>query len=577
MKTCTIWYKDGSCECRELLETPVSERVTLATLAGFDCYDVIDHVDFPLTDGAVPAGDDGFYLIPECMQILTSPSVSKDYGIGYFRPREDCEYAMPRSVLPVFGVKHGGVATVAIVTGMPHDTAWCISVKDNAYNIMISFQLKDKDVYEAPAIEYHVLDKAGTSYADMAREYREYQLARGFRPIKERLNPELKYMTESINVRIRMAWKPVPCTIYNQSRENEPPVHVACTFDDVIRIMEAYHEAGVKKAEFCLVGWNKSGHDGRWPEVFPAEPLLGGDEGLARVIKRARELGYAMTNHTNSTDGYSIAGNFSFDDIAVKRDATISIEARRWGGGATYNICPARSLPIWEKNYEEIAARGFRGMQYIDVITCTPARECYNPRHRVNKKQAPLHYDALFARVKELFGAVGCEGPYDHSLRECDSTLYVAMVDYVKLADQRFVLCEKFVPFWQLVYHGIVVSNPYARTVNPLRSDNPDDLLKVVEYGGRPQAYYYAKFVSNGSDWIGKGDLTVESDEAIREGAAEIKRMEEIYDELSYLQYEFMEEHDEIAPGVLRTVYSDGSATVVDYNKKEYKLIKANG
>ena len=59
MKTCTIWYKDGSSECRELLETPVSERVTLATLAGFDCYDSIDHVDFPLTDGAVPAGDNG--------------------------------------------------------------------------------------------------------------------------------------------------------------------------------------------------------------------------------------------------------------------------------------------------------------------------------------------------------------------------------------------------------------------------------------------------------------------------------------------------------------------------------------
>ena len=383
-------------------------------------------------------------------------------------------------------------------------------------------------------------------------------------------------MTESVNVRVRMAWKEVPCKIYNQSEENEPPVYVACSFDDVIRIMEAYHAHGVKKAEFCLVGWNKSGHDGRWPQVFPAEPALGGDEGLARVIKRASELGYAMTNHTNSTDGYSIAENFSFDDIALKADATLSIESRRWAGGAAYNICPARALPVWEKSYEEIAARGFYGMQYIDVITCTAARECYNPRHRVNKKQAGEYFNALFSRVKELFGAVGSEGPFDHALRECDSTLYTCMIDYSKMPDKKFPLCEKFVPFWQLVYHGIVVSNPYSKTVNPLRSDNPDDLLKVIEYGGRLQAYYYAKFVSDGSDWIGKGDLTVESDEAINEGAEEIKRMEEIYDELSYLQYEFMEDHAEISPGVFKTVYSDGSATIVDYNKKEYQLIKAN-
>ena len=54
-----------------------------------------------------------------------------------------------------------------------------------------------------------------------------------------------------------------------------------------------------------------------------------------------------------------------------------------------------------------------------------------------------------------------------------------------------------------------------------------------------------------------------------------MKRLTDLYDELSYLQYEFMEEHEEIEPGVFKTVYSDGSATVVDYNTKEYKLIKA--
>lgn len=574
MKTCTIYYRDGSCEQRDLSVVRISDAVYSTELVGFANYADVDCIDFDImTD--MRAGDDGFFVIPQCMGCATSPRVSKEYGLGYFREREDEEYIFPRCVIPAYGVRHLDQCVVAIVTGLPYDQAWHLTIRDNVYTIGIRFQIKDTDVYESPKIEYHEIKKPEATYADMAMVYREYQLAHGFRPIKARLNPQLKYMTESINVRIRMAWKEVPCKIYNQIVENEPPVHVACSFDDVIKIMEAYHAHGVKKAEFCLVGWNVRGHDGRWPQAFPAEPALGGDEGLARVIKRAKELGYAMTNHTNSTDGYSIADNFSFDDIAIKSDANLSIECRRWAGGATYNICPARALPVWQDNYEKMAALGFQGMQYIDVITCTAARECYNPRHRVNKKQAGEYFNALFAKAKEWFGAVGSEGPYDHSLRECDSTLYVTIVDYNKLADKKFPLCEKFIPFWQLVYHGIVVSNPYARTVNPLRSENPDDLLKVIEYGGRPQTYYYSQFVNDGRDWIGKGDLTVESDEAIEEGAVQMKQLSDLYDELSYLQYEFMEAHDEIQPGVFKTVYSDGSATIVDYNKKEYQLIRA--
>ena len=144
----------------------------------------------------------------------------------------------------------------------------------------------------------------------------------------------------------------------------------------------------------------------------------------------------------------------------------------------------------------------------------------------------------------------------------------------VVLRIELLVLRDRAVPFWQMIYHGIVVSNPYARTVNTFRSSSPDDLLKVIEYGGRPQGYYYAKFVSNGTDWISDDNLVCDTDEALEAGTRDIKTLTDIYDELCYLQYEFMEEHEELAPGVFKTLYSDGSYTVVDYNTKQYKLVK---
>ena len=85
--------------------------------------------------------------------------------------------------------------------------------------------------------------------------------------------------------------------------ETEPEMHVAATFDDVSELLDVFQAHGIDKAEICLVGWNKSGHDGRWPQPFPVEERLGGEEALKRLTAKARAMGYAMVCHTNSTDG----------------------------------------------------------------------------------------------------------------------------------------------------------------------------------------------------------------------------------------------------------------------------------
>lgn len=85
-------------------------------------------------------------------------------------------------------------------------------------------------------------------------------LSNGYcRPIKERLNPKLDY----VYIHIRMAWNPAPSPVEKQAEEIEPPIHVAITFKQVVELMDRLKATGVEKAEFCLVGWNKSGHDGR--------------------------------------------------------------------------------------------------------------------------------------------------------------------------------------------------------------------------------------------------------------------------------------------------------------------------
>jgi len=462
---------------------------------------------------------------------------------------------------------------------MPYDAAEMIAVKGGEYTMELRFMLNGKAPYENIKLEVHDIYGEDAGYSDMARIYREHQLANGFESIKDRLNPTLAYAAESPNIRVRMGWKPVPCKIAEQTVENEPPMHVACTFDDVSRLMDEYKKLGIEKAEFCLVGWNIKGHDGRWPQALPVEEELGGEEALLRLTAHAKELGYRICAHTNSTDAYTVADCYSDDEIVQDCDGKIVPDTVRWAGGRSYKVCPRRAYETLDRMLVPMTDLGFDGTHYIDVITCVVPRECYAKEHPTNKKEGAEYWNKLLLRAKELFGSVGSEGAYDHSLKNCDTTLYVSFLDYTNPKGNpktcQKELSDEEIPFWQLVYHGIVLSNPYSRTVNAILAKGGDDILKVIEFGGRPQIYYYAHFVDDGTDWIGRNDFYCHTDEERRESAAKVKQTMDIFGKLSYLQYEFMDKHEKLSDGVYRTTYSDGTAVTVDYNKKTYTLKKA--
>ncbi len=547
----------------------ISQTACELELAAALNWSEIEYVEFPMHDFKISVGDEGYYLVP-----AGNPGyANREYGIGYFSNRPDRQGIFSSTYMALYGFKYHDLCRAVIVTGMRYDVSFILDVKNGEYRMLLRFMTLGEAPYENIKLELHDINDGEAGYSDMARIYREYQLAHGFRAIRDRLTPELKYAAESPNIRVRMAWKPVPCKIIHQTPENEPPVHTACSFDDLIELMNVYHALGIDKAEFCLVGWNMKGHDGRWPQALPVEESIGGEEGLKRLLDHAKALGYAVCCHTNSTDAYTIADCFNKDDLLINAKGELDVEATRWGGGRTYNVCPKVAYETADRMLKPIEELGFHGTHYIDVITCVPAKRCYSESHPVNKKESCEYFDRLFTRAKELFGAVGSEGAYDHSLKNCDTALYASFLDYKNPSPSQRTFCDKEIPLFQLVYHGIVLSNPYSRTVNAILGER-DDMLKVIEYGGRPQMYYYARFVDDGSDWIGKVDFFCHTDAERRESALKVKETLDILREFAPLQYEFMEKHDEIADGVFVITYSDGSVVTVDYNKQTYTLKK---
>ena len=335
--------------------------------------------------GRANVGDEGYFISSDGMLTTFKP-----LSEGARRSRK-----ISFNPLAMNGYKVGDKCYAAIMKGLEFECNHMLElVDDKEYRYYYHYNtLKDVEPYENLSIDFYPLEGKDATYAGMARKYREYLIATDQMPkaVRERIgdNEHLAYAAEAPEIRIRLAWKPVPTPELHQTLENEPKMTVAVTFDQVKEIVDELKRQGVDKAQLCLVGWNVKGHDGRFPDHFPVEEELGGEAKLRECIKCAQENGYKIVAHTCRTDIYEISKGWNDGyDAARKADGSL-VERYAIGGGMMYDICYKQS---YEKYYKEeepkVADLGFRGLEYIDVLSVIYPHECHNPEHPVNRKEA---------------------------------------------------------------------------------------------------------------------------------------------------------------------------------------------
>ena len=521
----------------------------------------IDYIEISDDSFNASVGDDGYYLVADVDR--------KGSHLCKFTVKSDSECITKQDLMPVFGIKKEDKCIFGIVTGLRHNFYVVLGVKDNKYYFKLRFEITAMGAYEDIRIKIINLE-ADADYNTMAAVYRNYKLEKGdCQTIKERVktNEYLKYAVNAPEIRIRLVWKPAPPTVLEQTVENEPKMHVACTFERVIDIIDELKRQGVDKAQLCLVGWNKSGHDGRYPQLFPVEEKLGGEEKLKELIKHAQDNGYQIVCHTNSTDCYSIADSFSEDIVIKDKDGNLQTNNIPWSGGKMYHLCPKKALRFAYEDLPKIKELGFKGLHYIDVMTIESLRECYDKNHNLNKEQTLDCFKDIMKLSHNTLGGFASEGAADYASKYLDYALYVS---WSGLENELFD-CE--VPFYQLVYHGIILTNPSTVTVNS-SVKRTNSKLKQKEYGGRPSFYYYSKFMQGSEldDWLGSDDLICDTDEQLKYSVAKIKEVYDEYKTEAFLQEEFMISHKEIQPGVFVVEYANGSKITVDWNKEEYHV-----
>ncbi len=345
-------------------------------------------------------------------------------------------------------------------------------------------------------------------------------------------------------------------------------MHTACTFVQVEELMVEMKRQGIEKAEICLVGWNRKGHDGRWPQVFPVEPALGGEEGLRKLIAHAKRIGYRITCHTNSSDAYRIADCWNEAEIIKTKDGALSVNKNAWSGGRMYNLCPKVAYEKYlQMNLPKVKAFGFEGFHYIDVLTIVPPRTCYDPKHPLTAVESTQYLNKILAQTQQEIGGIASEGGYDFAAANLDFSLYIAY----NLLSGAPEIADEIIPLWQLVYHGYVLSNPSAETVN-YTVKAPENRLRFYEFGGIPVLYFFSRFVGeNGmKNWMGDQDMYCATQEQREESVKQMKRMLEDYKPFADRCLAHMDDHRKLTDGVYETTYSDGYHVIVNYTDKPY-------
>lgn len=503
------------------------------------------------------AGDDGYIVLPSGM--LTE-----------FKEREDASFALNRPIMPIAGMKGPSGAFLAVVEGMKFEYKPVVSVRQGVYSLSHIFKI-DGEPYEDIVIDYYPLQGKDANYSGMGRLYRQMKL-RSIKPLRDRVgaNKYLDYAANSLEFRIRQGWKPAPSPVKDQNLQNEPKMYVKATFDRVGELLDALKARGVDKAQVCLVGWNRKGHDGRYPQIFPVEPQLGGEAKLRALISKAKSMGYQIVAHTNPTSCYPVSELWDESYVAKTKDGKIWERPVKhpWSGGRSYFMCMKTSFERFAKSdFPKIRDLGFEGLHYLDVVSIVPPQPCYDINHYCNTKQSAHYCNELMKLAKQTFGGAQSEGGFDHVAANTDFALYVSF----NILGAQPKIVDKVVPIWQIVYHGIILSNPSSETVNYTAKDKKT-VMKNLEFGARPTFYMYSAFYEGGKakNWMGDTDIRCGTQKEFDAAVDAIAKGYEDVKKYSYLQLEYLDEHRELAKDVFRCKYSDGSEMIFNYSSSPF-------
>lgn len=408
------------------------------------------------------------------------------------------------------------------------------------------------------ARELHVYGIAPQeNYVDVAKLYRGIVKKEGrFVSLKEKIreNPEVEKLVGSV------IWKhPVfsaerPCGIekdysyfmmhpdQNQN-EGHPANWTAKEIFDTAKA-RAFDRVCVYNT-----GWNRDGFDKGYPVRLPPASERGTKEDFSKAAEYARSLSddYIYSVHDNYIDVYESSEQFDKEELLSDSNG-IAKKGGIWRGGRANMLCGHKQMKYAKRDIPEIIKMLGKGSIYIDVIGHYPFQSCHHHNHSMSKRDDMKLRREIMKYAKKQAGSLALEGaPFDCFTDIADVGAYCSI--FINQINQTCKQIPQPVPFWQLVYHDSILNYTCESAFGVHGSEyllylalyamlptQLDDASKRLSFGLRNA--YTAEMLSH--EFIEPSSISFNDNGSFH------------------------------TSGVARTVFSDGTEVVANFNQTEY-------
>jgi len=186
------------------------------------------------------------------------------------------------------------------------------------------------------------------NYVTIAKAYRETARERGLLvPWSEKLkgHPERAKLFGAINYKL---WALLDREM-NEESTKEEVVKIVWTFDEAAQVAEHLkNDLMLDRVLFVMGGWTHRGYDNQHPDILPANPECGGNEGLAACARRVMAQGYLFCLHDNYQDIYRDSPSWNESLIMKHPDGSL-VKGGKWWGGRAYLTCSKQALGLAER------------------------------------------------------------------------------------------------------------------------------------------------------------------------------------------------------------------------------------
>lgn len=525
--------------------------------------------------GAAGPGDSGYVFYPDGSGAIskydtqrTSVRVSQYrwpiYGndvIDIDQEARNADKGIRTAMLPVFGMKNGQNAFVAVISKGAADSAIDYSpsglgVKLNriytevVYRRLIDesilgsssaddqksekiqqFQteIQEKDV----AVDYFFLYGEDADYSGMANRCRTYFEESGLigKPAtKEKGMPLAVDLFMGINENRAILDKYVSLTDFRQAQE----------------ILEKISGIYKGKLIVSLSGWGENGHD-RYPTLPSADGRIGGNTGLKELSEYIGGKAWDMYLNVDLMDYDKRSGGYSLTRDVIYYGNTLQVTDQTQ---TMYLLNVNNFFDKFMGRYRQFAFDNGAGLAFDKYGSSLLVD--FNDKH--TRDQTAGRIAGGMAGLRENGVKIAGEG----NLYMLGTASYLQNIPQ---SDSGYDITDETVPFYQMVVHGLI---PYTSEPGNLASDYQWQKLKWVEYGCAP--YYMLTYDSAGKlKYTAYNTLFSSSYQNWTDAIG--KTMEE-YSELADLSQLRMVGHDKLNEGLYRITYENGAKVYVNYNSK---------